>query len=233
MEMIIFISVFAGLSVFIFLCAVIKKIKSMEQFQTKIRLQHLYEPSVRLAEERKPSAVMTIRDWTSLTFTERILTPVADAIKRFFMRMAPRAIFKTIERQIIVAGKQNVWSVDKVVFAWGTTIAICFLMGLFIFLMSDLMLIQRLVMLLMLTAIGVVLPMSYLRTAIRERQEKIITELPPFLDLLSVSVQAGLSFDASVDRILRRSSGPLMDEFRQMQKDLRLGFVNVQCKCNR
>jgi len=87
--------------------------------------------------------------------------------------------------------------------------------------------------LLMLTAIGVVLPMSYLRTAIRERQEKIITELPPFLDLLSVSVQAGLSFDASVDRILRRSSGPLMDEFRQMQKDLRLGFVNVQCKCNR
>ena len=222
--MILFVSVFAGLSVFIFLCIVIKKVKSMEQFQTKVRLQHLTESSVRFAEERRPSAVMTTRDWESLSFTERIITPIKDAVQSFFMRMAPRAIFKTIERQIIVAGKQNVWSVDKVIFAWGLTIVICFGAGLFIFLTSDLMLIQRLVMLLMLTAIGVVLPMSFLRTKIRERQEKIITELPPFLDLLSVSVQAGLSFDASVDRILRRSSGPLMDEFRQMQKDLRLGL---------
>lgn len=65
---------------------------------------------------------------------------------------------------------------------------------------------------------------SFVQTKIRERQEKIVSQLPPFLDLLSVSVQAGLSFDASVDRILKRTSGPLMDEFRQMQKDLRLGL---------
>ncbi|MBQ6297944.1 MAG: type II secretion system F family protein [Selenomonadaceae bacterium] len=222
--MILFVSVFAGLSVFVFLCIVIKKVKSMEQFQTKVRLQSLSETTVRFAEERRPSAVMTTRDWESLSFTERIITPIRDTIQKFFMRMAPRAIFKTIERQIVVAGKQNVWSVDKVIFAWGTTIVICFGAGLFIFFTSDLMLIQRLVMLLMLIAIGVILPMSYLRTKIQERQEKIISELPPFLDLLSVSVQAGLSFDASVDRILRRSSGALMDEFRQMQKDLRLGL---------
>ena len=41
---------------------------------------------------------------------------------------------------------------------------------------------------------------------------------------LSVSVQAGLSFDASVERVLRRSTGELMDEFRQMQKGMRLGL---------
>ena len=124
---------------------------------------------------------------------------------------------KTIERQIVLAGKQNVWSREKVIFSWGMTIAVAFSAGLIIFFTSNLLLIQRVAILLTLTAIDVMLPASYMRRV-------ILTELPPFLDLLSVSVQAGLSFDASVDRILHRAKGALSDEFRQMQKDMRLGL---------
>ncbi|MBQ3727240.1 MAG: type II secretion system F family protein, partial [Selenomonadaceae bacterium] len=125
---------------------------------------------------------------------------------------------------IILAGKQGVWSVDKAVFIWGESIFAGFIAGALIFSLTDLFWIQRVAIWIFLTAAGILLPVSFVQTKIRERQEKIVSQLPPFLDLLSVSVQAGLSFDASVDRILKRTSGPLMDEFRQMQKDLRLGL---------
>lgn len=220
--MILFISIFAGVSVFLFLCIMIRKVKSTEQFQAKVRLQNL--SGNRFAEDRGAPTVLARRDWSSLTFTERIVNPISDSAQDFFMRLAPRAIFKSIERHIIIAGKQGVWSVDKAVFIWGESICAGFIAGAVIFSLTDLFWIQRVAIWIFLTAAGILLPISFVQTKIRERQEKIVSQLPPFLDLLSVSVQAGLSFDASVDRILKRTSGPLMDEFRQMQKDLRLGL---------
>lgn len=223
--MILFVSIFSGLSVFLILFVLIRKFKSTENFQTKVRLQQLTAVTGgRFSEPRKTSAIMTTRDWSTLTFSERIIAPISDSIQRFFMKLAPRTIFKTIERHIILAGKQNVWDVNKAVLVWGLTIFAFFAVGLVIFFATKMLLIQRVTILLVLTAIGVMVPISCVKSIIRERQEKIVTELPPFLDLLSVSVQAGLSFDAAVDRILKHSTGALMDEFRQMQKDLRLGL---------
>ena len=222
--MILFISIFAGVTVFLFLCIMIRKVKSTEQFQAKVRLQHLSDAGNRFAEDRAAPTVLARRDWSSLTFTERIINPISDSAQDFFMRLAPRAIFKSIERHIILAGKQGVWSVDKAIFIWGESIFAGFIAGALIFFMTDLFWIQRVAIWIFLTAVGILLPVSFVQTKIRARQEKIVSQLPPFLDLLSVSVQAGLSFDASVDRILKRTSGPLMDEFRQMQKDLRLGL---------
>ncbi len=226
--LIIFVSAFMGFSVFVLLYVLARKVRNQEQYQTKVRLQNLSSMSLseRIAtpEERKSSALMARRDWSSLSFTERVILPIKTSIQNFFLKLAPRAIFRTIERYIILAGKQEVWSLNKVIFIWGTIIAGAFLAGVAFLMTAEALLIQRLMTLLMLTATGVLLPISYVKSIIKQRQEKIVAQLPPFLDLLSVSVQAGLSFDASVERILRRSSGELMDEFKQMQKDMRLGL---------
>ena len=45
------------------------------------------------------------------------------------------------------------------------------------------------------------------------------------MDLLCVSVQAGLSFDGALMKITERMKGPLVDEFRRMQDDVRMGIV--------
>ena len=226
--LIIFVSAFMGFSVFVLLYVLARKVRNQEQYQTKVRLQNLSSMSLseRIAtpEERKSSALMARRDWSSLSFTERVILPIKTSIQNFFLKLAPRAIFRTIERYIILAGKQEVWSLNKVIFIWGTIIAGAFLAGVAFLMTAEALLIQRLMTLLMLTATGVLLPISYVKSIIKQRQEKIVAQLPPFLDLLSVSVQAGLSFDASIERILRRSSGELMDEFKQMQKDMRLGL---------
>ena len=224
---IIFISIFTGVSVSILLYAFARKIRNREQYQTKVRLQNLSVPlSLRISspEERKAVSLMARRDWSSLSFTERVITPIISSVQNFYLRLAPQAIFKTIERYIILAGKQNVWNINKIIFIWGMITVGAFLTGIFFLVTTDLYLIQRIMALIILTAMGITFPISYVKSTIKRRQEKIANQLPPFLDLLSVSVQAGLSFDASIERILRRSTGELMNEFKQMQKDMRLGL---------
>ena len=59
--------------------------------------------------------------------------------------------------------------------------------------------------------------------SIRKRQAAITKQLPEVLDLLSISVQAGLSFDGAVRKIVDRMTGPVIDEFKRMQQDVRMG----------
>lgn len=52
--------------------------------------------------------------------------------------------------------------------------------------------------------------------------------MPEILDLLCVSVQAGLSFDAALRRIVDKMSGPLVDECGRMLEDVRMGLPRRQ-----
>lgn len=56
-----------------------------------------------------------------------------------------------------------------------------------------------------------------------ERQEKIEDELPDFLDVLAVTVSAGLSFRGALERVIERSDGPLTDEMRLTLRQMDVG----------
>ena len=56
--------------------------------------------------------------------------------------------------------------------------------------------------------------------------------MPEFLDLLCVSVQAGLSFDGAVAKLTKRMHGPLIDEFKRMQNDVALGMTHYYALTN-
>ena len=72
--------------------------------------------------------------------------------------------------------------------------------------------------------IGWFLPNLILRGYIQERQKKIIRELPYVLDLLTVSVEAGLDFMQAVERVVAvLKKGELARELALMQKGLQMG----------
>ena len=73
--------------------------------------------------------------------------------------------------------------------------------------------------------LGGLLPTLLLQSMISRRQEQIMRQLPQVLDLLSVSVYAGLSFDGSLRKITDRMQGPFIDECRRLQDDIRMGMV--------
>ena len=72
------------------------------------------------------------------------------------------------------------------------------------------------------------LPLVILRILIQKRQEMILHQLPEVLDLLCVSVQAGLSFDAALRRIVDKMQGVLIDELKRMLEDIRMGLQRRQ-----
>jgi len=71
--------------------------------------------------------------------------------------------------------------------------------------------------------LGWIGPKFWLQRRISARQRQISKALPDAVDLLTVSVEAGLGFDAAVSRVAERMSGPLGDEWRHFLRLVRMG----------
>ena len=72
-------------------------------------------------------------------------------------------------------------------------------------------------------AIGYVAPEFWLGRKIRARSQSMVLLLPDVLDLLTISVEAGLGFDAALAKVVEKMEGPLVDEFRQALAEVRMG----------
>ena len=69
---------------------------------------------------------------------------------------------------------------------------------------------------------GFIAPDFLLNTRIKSRQERL-ADLPDALDLLAVSVEAGLGFDSAVVKITEQTEGPLGEEFSLTLSEMRIG----------
>jgi tight adherence protein C len=71
-----------------------------------------------------------------------------------------------------------------------------------------------------------------LKARIKQRKLSIQRQLPEVLDLLSVSVEAGLGFDAALQRISGHATGPLIDEFNAAYREITLGRPRAEALRN-
>ena len=71
--------------------------------------------------------------------------------------------------------------------------------------------------------IGYILPEFWLGRQIKARQKVILKMIPDALDLLTISVRAGLGFDAALAKVVEKLPGPLSDEFRRALAEVRVG----------
>lgn len=71
--------------------------------------------------------------------------------------------------------------------------------------------------------IGFFAPEFWLTRRIKKRRKLILLAVPDTLDLLTISVRAGLGFDAALGKVVEKSKGPLSDEFRRALAEIRLG----------
>jgi len=71
--------------------------------------------------------------------------------------------------------------------------------------------------------VGYMAPEFWLGRRIRGRAEQMVLQLPDALDLLTISVEAGLGFDAALAKVVEKMEGPLVQEFRQALAEIRMG----------
>jgi tight adherence protein C len=72
-------------------------------------------------------------------------------------------------------------------------------------------------------ALGFIGPEFWLGRRIKARSMAMILQLPDALDLLTISVEAGLGFDAALAKVVEKMEGPLVNEFRQALAEIRMG----------
>ena len=209
--------------------------KMREQSQIKQRIRHLNETKGTTVLQAKSNELKKLSD---IPFVDRVMKPLVHHLERYVSQLAPKQLSQEINRRLIRAGRAGDWTVPQ--FTTTSILGAATTCGVMYLLLQDAnyALIQKLIFLLLGGVLGGLMPLVCLNIMIQKRQQQILRQLPEVLDLLCVSVQAGLSFDASLRKIVERMKGPFVDECRRLQEDIRMGMVrrtamkNVAMRCD-
>lgn len=230
--MIFFVSLLLSLACF-FMILFIFYVKQQSDAQVRRRVQILIknaeEERAKKAgqmkrAEKEAEALRRKKSQHSALYTQ-IISPIFDRFDKYLKKFIPSQIENMLEAKIFQAGKMGVWSLSRLVSFWVVMVIVGTAMGLMLTTVVELHFLQEVLIVLAGVVWGAIFPLVRLNTMIIKRQKKIRRALPEFLDLLCVSVQAGLSFDGAVSKITSRMTGPLIDEFKRFQNDISLGMT--------
>lgn len=173
--------------------------------------------------EASSSAPRAIVEEAQPPFRERVLDPALDWFRGLGRRLAGRDAPDRIRHRLDLAGNPPGWTVDRVL-TWTVLGALA---GIGAAGVLGLLLGASLPALVVLLGIGAVLgfyaPGLLLYQRAYDRSERIRRELPDAIDLLTISVEAGLGFDAAVQQVAQNTDGPLADELSRMIREMQLG----------
>jgi tight adherence protein C len=149
---------------------------------------------------------------------ERILQPLLTKIDSSVKKVAPASILQRMDDELVKAGRPlnltaSQFMVIRLLVGVGFPILLIMMMG------SK----TNLFFVIGVFGIGLIMPRFYLKRAVKQRQYLINRELPNALDLLTVSVEAGLGFDGAILKLVEKTKGPLTQEFRRMLQEIRIG----------
>jgi tight adherence protein C len=153
-------------------------------------------------------------------FRERALEPFVAKAARLVLRVNPRMSVEAVSQKLMAAGMRKT-SPTTIIGATGILGVGGLLFGSV--LGSSMAPSYTILMVLLCGGIGAVAPSVYLNGRVKRRQAAVSAELPDALDLLSVSVEAGLGFDGAVQKLTEHMDGPLIEEFELALGGIRIG----------
>ncbi|MBU2598169.1 MAG: type II secretion system F family protein [Actinobacteria bacterium] len=157
------------------------------------------------------------------SFYERSIIPFFTKIGYIVKRISPKGIVDSNEQRLMLAGLQEIISTD-------IYLAIKFLFPVVFLLISILVAIFFVIPLIMKIVLIAFVPLSFflpdvfLSNKIAKRKRDIRRTLPNALDLLTISVEAGMGFDNAVAKVTNSIKGALSEEFARMLHEKQIGF---------
>jgi tight adherence protein C len=170
--------------------------------------------------------VENVRDQELLVpFTERAVAPVLGGLTSLGRRFTPVGYVDSVRKKFIFAGNGTADAVDRFLAIRVITVALVPILFIVIYLWNPLGLegLTQFAAFALLALALVIGPDAMLSRRVEERQHAMQVQLPDVLDLLTISVEAGLGFEQALDRTIASVPGALSDEFARMLGEVRAG----------
>ena len=176
----------------------------------------------RLAEFAARDVPVTLEEIElSIPFTQRVIVPILRQIAEFISRFTPQSIIEDTRRRLELAG-------NPVRLGAAEFFVLQIFAGIALFGLVHLLLLrapptQRWALSLAIGGIGFYYPRLWLNQQIARRKKEILKTLPDALDLLVICVEAGLGFDAAMQRVAERWNNELGKAFARVLQEIALG----------
>jgi tight adherence protein C len=155
-----------------------------------------------------------------LHFHERVLVPLAGKLARLVLRFNPRTTLESVQAKLLAAGVSRRVSPTTFLALKGGFAIGGFAFGLVV---SAVVGAGGILFIFVFLALGFVGPDFVISSKARSRREAVKAQLPDALDLLAVSVEAGLGFDGAIAKITEHMDGELADECQLALGEMRIG----------
>jgi tight adherence protein C len=158
-------------------------------------------------------------------FSERIALPLIRGTARFIQRFTPQRNVEEARHKLDLAGNPSRWSPSDFLGVRGLAAFITAGVILAPMLLLRMQLLQIVLFVGIGAFLGFYLPLFWLNWKIGQRKHDIQRALPDALDLLTISVEAGLGFDAAMVKVTEKSDNELSRAFARTNAEVRLGKI--------
>lgn len=175
-----------------------------------------------LEQQGAPGAAMAAE--ADRSFADRVIDPMQARALTFGRRITGADQAERIRRKLEAAGNPRAWTVDRVVSLKVLCAVVFPVIGLVYGGLLGLAVTWLVLLAVLGAAIGFFAPDLYLYQLGYNRADQIKRTLADAVDLLTISVEAGLGFDAALQQVARNTTGPLAEEFSRVLREMQLGM---------
>ncbi|MGH8964879.1 MAG: type II secretion system F family protein, partial [Actinomycetes bacterium] len=162
------------------------------------------------------------------SFNDRVLTPLLDRFVNLGKKLTPADHSDRIRHRLEVAGNPAGWTIDRVTSLKFIGFATALGISLLVSISFGLGLLQMLGAGVVAAILGYLAPNLYLYQKGYDRTNSMQKALPDALDLLTISVEAGLAFDSALSQVAKNTEGPLAEEFSRVLQEMQIGLGRSQ-----
>ncbi|MHB8718778.1 MAG: type II secretion system F family protein [Candidatus Dormibacteria bacterium] len=164
----------------------------------------------------------------SLPFSDRVIRPIFDRLGRLMTRRMQGTQQANIQERLNLAGRPGGLTPGGFVALQVMSLGSLVVLGLLLTVLVSLQYPANLLAPVGGGALGYLIPSMFISRRIKRRQKELLLALPSALDLLTISVEAGLAFDAALARVIEKYQNPLSAEFNQVLNEVRLGRPRLE-----
>lgn len=154
-------------------------------------------------------------------FLERAILPIYDQLFLFLERFTPKNIADNYQQILLQAGLADRMTPIRILVNQFLAGFIGFFTMILVY--RNINVKANWLVVFVVAAIAFMFPLVYFRGKARDRQKLIKNSLPDILDMLYISVEAGLSFDSAMKKTSIKMKGPLSQEIRRAMDDITKG----------